>query len=147
MGTYQLTFKSCDQSYVGQTWRSLKIRLQGHITYIGSNSPQSAYAQQILCNRHEYGTMNNLMTLVKHVNNTNMLSPCEQFYIQTLHRERKLIPEQCPGDSNPLFELAIHNTHKLHYRVSHTSSLILNTYPAALLQTAYNQQPRVCTVN
>ena len=53
-----------------------------------------------------------------------MLTPYEQFYIQTLHREGKLIPEQCPGDQNPLFELAIRPTHALHNRVSRT--ILLN---------------------
>ena len=48
------------------------------------------------------------MTLLKPLYNQNMLTPYKQFYIQTLHREGKLIPEQCPGDPNPLFELAIH---------------------------------------
>jgi len=40
-----------------------------------------------------------------------MLTPYEQFYIQTLQREGKLIPDQRVGDPNPLFELAIHPTH------------------------------------
>ena len=31
----------------------------------------------------------------------------EQYYIQTLYREDKLIPEQCPGETNPLFQMAI----------------------------------------
>jgi len=68
--------------------------------------------------------MNNIMTLLKPLNNPNMLTPYEQFYIQTLHREGKLIPEQCPGDQNPLFELAIRPTHALHNRVSRT--ILLN---------------------
>ena len=43
-----------------------------------------------------------------------MLTPYEQFYIQTLHMEGKLIPEQYQGDTNPLFELAIHLSHTPH---------------------------------
>jgi hypothetical protein len=104
-GIYHLT---CNQSYVGQSSHSLKIRYQEHIRYIRNNNPQSAYAQHILHNQHDYGTTNNLMTLLKPLNNPNMLTPYEQFYIQALHPEGKLIPEQCPGDPNPLFELAIH---------------------------------------
>jgi len=120
---YQLTCNSCGLSYVGQTSRSLKIRYQEHIRYIRSNNPQSAYAQHTLRNQHEYGTMNNLMTLLKPLNNPNMLIPYKQFYIQTLHKEGKLIPEQCPGDPNPLFEMAIHPTHPTHDRASCTTSL------------------------
>ena len=31
----------------------------------------------------------------------------EQYYFQSLHREGKLIPEQSPGETNPLFQTAI----------------------------------------
>jgi len=36
-----------------------------------------------------------------------MLIPYKQYYIQTLHLEDKLIPEQYPGEPNPLFQMAI----------------------------------------
>ena len=44
---------------------------------------------------------------MKPVNNPNLLIPYEQYYIQTLYREDKLIPEQYPGETNPLFQMAI----------------------------------------
>ena len=31
----------------------------------------------------------------------------EQYYIQSLHHEGKLIPEQSPGETNPLFQMTI----------------------------------------
>ena len=107
-GIYQLTCKSCNLSYVGQTSHSLKIRFQQHLRYIRSNNPQSAYTHHILHNQHEYGTMNNLMTPLKPLKYKNMLIPYEQFYIQSLHQAGKLIPEQYPVEPNPLFQLAIH---------------------------------------
>ena len=64
------------------------------------------------------------MTLLKPLNNPNMLTPYEQFYIQALHQEGKLIPEQRPGDPNPLFKLAIHPAHTPHVRASRITSLI-----------------------
>ena len=51
--------------------------------------------------------MNSIMTLLKPLNNPNLLIPYEQYYIQTLYREDKLIPEQYPGETNPLFQMAI----------------------------------------
>jgi hypothetical protein len=36
-----------------------------------------------------------------------MLIPCEQLFIQTLHRNGNLIMEQGTGEQNPLFQLAI----------------------------------------
>jgi len=41
------------------------------------------------------------------INETSMLIPYEQNYIQTLHREGKLIPEQYSGEINLLFQTAI----------------------------------------
>jgi len=67
------------------------------------------------------------MILLKHLNNPNMLTPYEQFYIQILDREGKLIPEQWPGDPNPLFEMAIHPTHPPHDKASRINSLTPDT--------------------
>jgi len=47
------------------------------------------------------------MTLLKPLNNTAMLIPYEQLFIQSLHQERKLIAEQYPGEQTPLFQLVI----------------------------------------
>ena len=51
--------------------------------------------------------MNSIMTLLKPLNNPNLLIPYEQYYIQTLFRDGKLIPEQNPEETNPLFQTAI----------------------------------------
>jgi len=74
-GIYQLTCNTCNLLYVGQTSRSLNIRFQEHIRYIRYNNPQSAYALHILQNQHEYGQMNSTMTLLKPLNNPNLLLP------------------------------------------------------------------------
>jgi len=92
---------------VGQSSRNLKIRYKEHIRYIRSNNPQSAYALHILQNRHEYGPMNETMRLLKQVHKTTSLIPYERLYIQTLHQAGKLIPEQYPGDPNPLLQAVI----------------------------------------
>ena len=51
--------------------------------------------------------MNSTMTLLKPLNNPNLLNPYEQYYIQTLFLEDKLIPEQHPEESNPLLQIFI----------------------------------------
>ena len=38
---------------------------------------------------------------------TTLLTPYEQYFIQTLHQEEQLIPEQFAGEQNPFFQLAI----------------------------------------
>ena len=106
-GIYQLTCKTCKQSYVGQTSRSLSIHFQEHTRYMRHNNPQYAYALHILQNQHEYSPIKFTMSLLKSLSNPRLLLTCEQHYIQTLQRERKLIPEQNPGETNPLFQAAI----------------------------------------
>ena len=45
--------------------------------------------------------------LLKPLNNPSLLLPYEQYYIQSLHQAGRLIPEQSPGETNPLFQTAI----------------------------------------
>jgi len=45
---------TCKMSYIGQTSRNLNQRYREHIRYITNNDPQSAYAQHMLLNLHEY---------------------------------------------------------------------------------------------
>jgi hypothetical protein len=51
--------------------------------------------------------MDKTMTLLKPLRDTSLLMPYEQYYIHSLHKGGKLIPEQCWGDPNPLLLLAI----------------------------------------
>jgi hypothetical protein len=113
-GVYQLTCNTCQSSYVGQTRRNLKSRFQEHTRYIKNNDPQSAYALHILNNRHEYGTINDTMTLLKYINSPSLLLPYERMYIQLFHHNNQLIPEQHPNEQNPMFQL-LHNR----YHTSH----------------------------
>jgi hypothetical protein len=94
-GIYKLTRNTCKLAYVGQTSQSLKLRFQEHTQYIRNNNPQLAYAQHILHNRHECGPIDH-GHLLKPLNDTTMLTPFEQYFIQTLHQEGQLIPEQSP---------------------------------------------------
>ena len=48
--------------------------------------------------------MNETMRLLKQVNKMTILIPYERLDIQTLHQAGKLIPEQYPGDPNPLLQ-------------------------------------------
>jgi len=51
--------------------------------------------------------MNETMRLLKQVNKTTAQIPYERLNIQTLHHAGKLIPEQHPGDPNPLLQAVI----------------------------------------
>jgi hypothetical protein len=113
-GVYKLTCMSCNKSYIGQTSRNLAQRYREHIRYIRNNDPQFAYAMHILQNTHEYGTITDTMTLLRPIQKTSLLIPYEQFFIQSFYHEDNLIPEQGPGEQNPLFNLAFHTNTTSH---------------------------------
>ena len=50
---------------------------------------------------------NFFLYVIKPLNSPNLLIPYKQYYIQTLYREGRLIPEQTPGEINPLFQMVI----------------------------------------
>jgi len=70
---------------------------------------QSAYAQHVLQNAHEYRIMKDTMTLFKPTRMTTMLIPYEHLLIQTFHHNSNLIPEQ-----NRLFQLVIDTSSTSH---------------------------------
>jgi hypothetical protein len=84
----------------------------------------------ILNNKHEYGPINNTMTLLKHINKASLLLPYEQLYIQTYHQHKQLISEQYIGEHNPIYQL-IHNTF----------NLSLPTRPASQYSTINTTKP------
>jgi hypothetical protein len=98
---YKITCKTCSKTYVGQTSRNLRARHKEHTRYIKNNDPRSAYARDILNNRYEYGNIEDTMTLLKGIDKQTLLLSTEQLYIQTLHNDKKLIPEQIPMNQIP----------------------------------------------
>jgi len=71
------------------------------------NFKKFAYAQHILQNLHEYGSITDTMSLLKPIHKTSMLIPYKQLFIQTFYHNGNLITEQGTGEQNPLFQLAI----------------------------------------
>jgi len=51
------------------------------------------------------------MTILKPLKDTTLLTPYEQYFIQTLHQEGQLITEQFAGGKKPLLQLAIDPTY------------------------------------
>jgi hypothetical protein len=99
-------------SYIEQTRHSLKQRYQDHIKYIKHNELLSAYALHILNNKHEYGPINDMMSLLKYIDKTTLLLPFEQLYIQSYHHHKQMIPERhitvhfgpCEEDGSSVWE-------------------------------------------
>jgi hypothetical protein len=73
------------QVYVGQSGRTISVRFKEHVRYIRSNNSTSAYATHILENRHEYGTKENTLQLLKACRKRTHMDCWETLFIQTLH--------------------------------------------------------------
>jgi hypothetical protein len=93
-------------NYVGQSGRPITTRHKEHIRYIKNNNPTSAYAVHILNNRHEYGTTENTLQLIKPCRKSSKMNYWENTYIQIYRQHGKLIKEQQVNKINPLFEYA-----------------------------------------
>ena len=64
------------------------------------------------------------MTILKPLNDTTLLTPYEQYFIQTLYEKGQLIHEQPPREKYPLIQLAIDPTHTPLAETSQAASFI-----------------------
>jgi len=79
--------------YVGQSGRTIGVRFKEHIIYIRSNNSTSAYATHILENRHEYGTKENTLQLLKACQKATHMDCWEAVYMQVFRQKKVLIDE------------------------------------------------------
>jgi hypothetical protein len=66
----------------------------------------SAYAVHILNNRHEYGTTENTLQLIKPCRKSSKMNHWENMCIQIYRQYSKVIEEQQVSEINPLFKYA-----------------------------------------
>jgi len=92
-GIYSLKCNTCNKKYVGQTGRGIDTRYKEHIRCIKTNNPQSAYAIHILQNRHECGSKNETLQLLKACKKGSQMNCWETMHIQHLHQRDLLITE------------------------------------------------------
>ena len=81
-GVYKLKCSTCNKVYVGQSGRTIGVRFKEYIRYIRSNNSTSACATHILENRHEYGTKQNTLQLLKACQNGKHMDCWEALYMQ-----------------------------------------------------------------
>ena len=104
-GIFDLTCATWKLGYVGQTSQNLKQGYQEHIRHIKHNKPQLACALHILNKVHKYGSINNIMSLLKQVNKGPLIKSFKQFYFQLHCYHNKHISEQSIGEQKQSYEL------------------------------------------
>jgi hypothetical protein len=103
-GIYEIKCNICGINYVGQSCRLITTRHKEHIRYIKNNNLASAYAVHILNNRHEYGTTENTLQLIKPCRKSSKMNHWENMYIQIYRQYSKIREEQQVNEPNPIFE-------------------------------------------
>lgn len=93
--------------YVGQRGRQLKVRFNENLRYIKYNNPNSAYAQHILNNGHNFGIMQDTLQLLKTWTNGKLMTCWENYFIQLCQQHGLLMDEQTVNEPNPLLNLVI----------------------------------------
>jgi hypothetical protein len=105
-GIYELKCKSCPRKYIGQTGRNFKTRYREHMLAIrNNNSAASKYAQHILETGHEYGKMEDILTIMQCERKGRRLNSLEQFYIHRLVKEETQLNDTHKNTHNPIFDL------------------------------------------
>jgi hypothetical protein len=114
-GIYGIKCNTCDMAYeVYRTDRkSITTRHREHTWYIRTNNSNSAYAMHILNNKHEYGTANKTLKLLRPCNKGLKMNCWESFYIEIYRQRNRIITEQLKGDYNPLYEQASSTFHAI----------------------------------
>jgi len=119
-GIYEIKCNTLDMAYIGHSGRPITTRHGEHTRYIRTNNPNSAYAMHILNNKHEYGTANETLKLLKPCNKGLKMNCWESFYIQLYCQRNRLIKEQLTGDYNRT------TTHSTNRPTFHATSSILH---------------------
>ena len=107
-GLYKFKCNTCNNSYIGQSGRSTATRHKEHTRYARNNNPISAYALHILNNKHEYGTAEETLELLKPCTKGTRMNCWEALYMQAFYQNNILIEEQS------LYELANTSRGQLH---------------------------------
>jgi len=94
--------------YTGQTGRSFKTRFREHQCVFKHGNGNSSFAQHVLDNRHDFGTMENIMNPLHIMEKGRLMDTIEKYYI---FRETMLcnqINDKITEKPNAIFENVIH---------------------------------------
>ena len=90
-GIYELKCNTYNRAYIGQSGGSIAVKHKEHVRYIRTNNPTSAYALHILNNKHDYGTADETLKLLKPCHKGPRMNCWETFYMQLFHQHGTLI--------------------------------------------------------
>jgi hypothetical protein len=78
-GVYQRRCMDCPLKYIGQTGRTFKTTYKEHIQAIRNNNGNSRYSKHILNMGHSYGSVTNMMKVLKTQRKGKHLNTLERY--------------------------------------------------------------------
>jgi hypothetical protein len=84
----------CPLKYVGQTGRTFNTRYKEHIHNITSNNSNTGYANHILNTGHTYGTITDIMEIIKTGRKGRYLNILEKYHIYEICKDNLQIKNQ-----------------------------------------------------
>jgi hypothetical protein len=72
---------NCPLKYTGQTGRKFNLRYKEHIQATGSNCSKSRYSNHIISMGHTYGTVTDIMDIIRARRNSRHLKTLERYHI------------------------------------------------------------------
>jgi hypothetical protein len=106
-GIYQLTCPTCDMKYTGQTGRSFKTRFREHQRVFKHGNGNSSFAQHVLDNRHDFGTMENIMNPIHIIEKGRLMDTIEKYSIFCETKLCNQINDKLTVKPNVIFETVI----------------------------------------
>jgi hypothetical protein len=106
-GIYRLKCIDYPLKYVGQTGRTFNTRYKEHIHNIRTNNSNTGYANHILNTGHTYGTITDIMEIMKIERKGRYLNTLERYYIYEVSKDNLQMNDTNVDTHNPIFE-ALH---------------------------------------
>jgi hypothetical protein len=92
-GINKMTCQSCHKVYIRQTGRNLRTRYKDHVRNIMFNKGESAFAQHILGQWHQYWPIEQIMEMIKYARKGNIINIKVNYYIYQFKQLNELVEE------------------------------------------------------
>jgi hypothetical protein len=103
-GIYQMKCLEYPLKYVAQTGRTLNARYKEHIHAIRSNNGNSRYLNHILSTGHTYGTITDIMDVIRTGRKGRHLNALERYQIYKISRNNLHMNNTHIEAQNPIFQ-------------------------------------------
>jgi hypothetical protein len=94
-------------NYVGQTDRHLRVRYNEHLRDYRHNTNKSKSAQHLTENRHSFGPIDNVMTILHKTEKGRMMDTMERYYIYKETKNNNQINDKNTLKPNIIFETIV----------------------------------------